>query len=285
MSRPEHLAPPDLFYDTTEAKKYAQSSRMIEIQTSMARRAVELLRLPDRPCYLLDVGCGSGLSGEVLSNDGHYWVGSDISTAMLGVAKERGSEGDLVYTDMGQGNHFRPGTFDGCISISALQWLCNADNKLHRPHQRLRTFFQSLYQSLAKGARAVFQFYPETPAAMELITSSAMRCGFSGGLVVDYPNSTKAKKIFLCLFAGEPNFELPAARSAMHEDGEVEEGQGANSVLFTRADKKRPQRTKGKRKGVKDREWVQNKKERYRKQGKEVKNDSKFTARRRKPKF
>jgi 18S rRNA (guanine1575-N7)-methyltransferase len=31
---------------------------------------------------------------------------------------------------------------------------------------------------------------------------AAMKAGFTGGLVVDYPNSTKAKKYFLCLFAG-----------------------------------------------------------------------------------
>lgn len=30
----------------------------------------------------------------------------------------------------------------------------------------------------------------------------AMKAGFEGGLVVDYPNSKKAKKYFLCLFAG-----------------------------------------------------------------------------------
>ena len=29
---------------------------------------------------------------------------------------------------------------------------------------------------------------------MELITHQAMRAGFTGGVVVDYPNSTKAKK-------------------------------------------------------------------------------------------
>lgn len=28
--------------------------------------------------------CGSGLSGEVLTSEGHYWVGLDISQAMLG---------------------------------------------------------------------------------------------------------------------------------------------------------------------------------------------------------
>ena len=30
----------------------------------------------------------------------------------------------------------------------------------------------------------------------------AMRSGFQGGLVVDYPNSKKAKKFFLCLMTG-----------------------------------------------------------------------------------
>ena len=35
-----------------------------------------------------------------------------------------------------------------------------------------------------------------------MIMGAAMKAGFSGGLVVDYPNSTKAKKYFLCLFAG-----------------------------------------------------------------------------------
>ena len=29
---------------------------------------------------------------------------------------------------------------------------------------------------------------------MELITQQAMRAGFTGGVVIDYPNSTRAKK-------------------------------------------------------------------------------------------
>jgi len=44
---------------------------------------------------ILDIGCGSGLSGEVLSEEGHFWVGLDISKDMLNVAVERGSAGDL----------------------------------------------------------------------------------------------------------------------------------------------------------------------------------------------
>lgn len=47
---------------------------------------------------------------------------------------------------------------------------------------------------MARGSRVVFQFYPECPEQVEMITSSAIKCGFTGGLLVDYPNSTKAKK-------------------------------------------------------------------------------------------
>lgn len=35
-----------------------------------------------------------------------------------------------------------------------------------------------------------------------MITSAAMKSGFTGGLVVDYPNSTRAKKIYLVIEAG-----------------------------------------------------------------------------------
>lgn len=43
---------------------------------------------------------------------------------------------------------------------------------------------------------------------MELVTSQATKAGFYGGIVVDYPNSTKAKKFFLVLMTGG-NMPLP----------------------------------------------------------------------------
>ena len=61
------------------------STRMIEIQNGMSERAIELLSLPeDEPCFILDIGCGSGLSGDCLDENGHYWIGIDISDSMLG---------------------------------------------------------------------------------------------------------------------------------------------------------------------------------------------------------
>ena len=84
-----------------------------------------------------------------------------------------------------------------------MQWLCNADRSDANPYRRLLTFFTSLYRSLVRGGRAVLQWYPENTQQMELVTSCAMRCGFSGGLLVDYPNSTRAKKYFLVIYAGQ----------------------------------------------------------------------------------
>jgi 18S rRNA (guanine1575-N7)-methyltransferase len=57
---------------------------MMEIQTQMSTRAIELLNLPPgEDALLLDLGCGSGLSGEVLTSMGYNWIGLDISPSML----------------------------------------------------------------------------------------------------------------------------------------------------------------------------------------------------------
>lgn len=275
MSRPEHISPPDLFYDEKEAAKYNSSSRIIKVQEELSRRAIELLNLPaDRECFILDVGCGSGLSGLALQEAGHAWVGVDISKSMLDIAAERDSSGDVFLQDMGNGLPFRPGVFDGCISISAVQWLCYSDKKEQTARKRLTRFFSTLYTCLKRGSRAVLQLYPETPEQMEEISSCAMRCGFSGGLVIDYPNSAKAKKFYLCLFAGyDATQQVPKGLGS---------GEGASEVAVENRRKLQKQR-RGNRESIrgKDKDWVLAKKDRYRKQGKTVKNDSKFSARRR----
>ncbi len=301
--RPEESGPADIFYDATEATKYLHSSRMIEVQTTMAERAVEMLCLPeDVPCLLLDVGCGTGLSGEVLEEEGHTWMGCDISRDMLGVAQHREVEGELVHSDMGTGLPFRQGVFDGAISISAIQWLCYSNDDSN-PRLRLHRFFQSLYRVLRRGARAVLQFYPQNAEQLQLITASAMRAGFGGGLVIDFPHSTKAKKYFLVLLAGPPDagFSMPVAlgdsdamsvggaSTAASGLGAGAAGASAGSTSARNEGRKRHARRamdsrEKARKGKiakKSREWIALKKEAARRQGKEVAHDSKYTGRRR----
>lgn len=273
--RPEHLAPPEIYYNDDEARKYTQNSRIMEIQGTMTERCVELLLLSeDTSCLLLDIGCGSGLSGTVLEEEGHMWVGMDISPSMLSVALERETEGDLVLSDMGDGVPFRAGSFDGAVSVSALQWLFNADKKCHKPVKRLYTFFSSLYAALSRSARAVFQFYPENSDQMDLLTSQAMKAGFYGGVVVDYPNSAKAKKFFLVLMTGGA---MPLPQALGTSDAEH-----ALQVKYER----REQGKRARGKPLKSsRAWILEKKERRRKQGKETKADTKYTGRKRSGRF
>ncbi|KAF4747002.1 Williams Beuren syndrome chromosome region 22 protein, partial [Perkinsus olseni] len=247
--------------------------------SKMTERAIELMMLSDdEPSLVLDVGVGSGISGGVLGDHGHFFVGLDISSAMLNVALERevDESGDFLLGDMGQGFGFRPGSFDGCISISALQWLCNSDVKGHEPYRRLRKFFQDLFNCLKKGGRAVLQFYPESGEQVEMITSAAMRSGFGGGLVVDFPHSSKAKKHFLVLYAGF-NGAVPqgltgtAGGDALAEGGSAVRNSGRMNAK--RGLRRRDQIHEG-RAAVKSRSWIQEKKDRYRSQGRDVKHDS-----------
>jgi 18S rRNA (guanine1575-N7)-methyltransferase len=235
----------------------------------MTNRALELLDLSS-PSLILDIGCGSGLSGEILSSDGHLWVGMDISASMLAIALDREVDGDLFLADIGQGVPFRPGTFDAAISISAIQWLCNADATDVSPQGRLSRFFNGLYGSLKRGGRAVCQFYPKNQTQRDMISSAAVRAGFGAGILEDDPGS-KNEKLYLVLTVG---------------GGEVSTGdvtgmvRGLDGVDVVDSRKRRVKiGTADQRKGSKA--WILKKKEQMERKGKIVKSTSKYTGRKR----
>jgi 18S rRNA (guanine1575-N7)-methyltransferase len=122
------------------------------------------------------------------------------------------------------------------------------------------------------------QAYPENSQQMELLAAAALRSGFGGGWLIDFPNSTRAKKFYLVIWAGASSFagtrhEMPAALDG-EEPGSVEYEQARMRMMERRAQKSR--------KAVKGRDWVMEKKERQRRQGREVRPDSKYTGRKRK---
>ena len=64
-------------------------------------------------------------------------------------------DGDVLLSDMGHGLPLRPASFDGAISISAVQWLCHAA----QPELACRRFFEALRRCLKPKAAAVSQVY------------------------------------------------------------------------------------------------------------------------------
>lgn len=246
----------------------------------MTQRALELLDLKS-PSLILDVGCGSGLSGEMLSEvppeDGgpHTWVGMDIAPSMLDVALQREVEGDLFLADIGQGVPFRPGTFDAAISISAIQWLCNAETSDVSPEGRLKRFFEGLYASLRRGGRAVCQFYPKNDIQRSMISGAAIKAGFGAGMLEDDPG-TKNGKLYLVLTVGGGGLtgDITGVVNGMEDVDVLDARRKAMEVNGPRHPA---------RKG--DKAWIMKKKEQMQRKGKVVKANSKYTGRKRRIAF
>jgi 18S rRNA (guanine1575-N7)-methyltransferase len=187
---------------------------------------------------------------------------------------------------MGQGFKFRPGIFDGAISVSVLQWIFVASKKDQNPYRRIHVFFQSLYTCLAAGARAIFQFYPDGSQQLEMCVSAAVKAGFKAAVVVDYPDSKRRKKIYLALCAGDGDLSnIRPLLSGMEEydeiDEEEEKGEERLNVLSQKSKKIQKYHHKDDKPNVKTKEWILKKKERQRKQGKDVRKDTKYSGRKR----
>ncbi|RID74110.1 hypothetical protein BRARA_B01226, partial [Brassica rapa] len=186
----------------------------------------------------------------------------------------------LLLGDMGQCLGLRAGVLDGAISISAVQWLGNADKSWHEPRLRLKyAFFGSLYRCLSRGARAVFQIYPENLAQRELIFCQAMKAGFSGWFVLDYAHRYQ----FLVVTCGP----LPTNIDYGHKDScsDDDDDREWNGIEVWVSDRNRPRKLQRTNKNGKERDWVFRKKEQSRRKGNDVPADSKYTARKRKSRF
>jgi 18S rRNA (guanine1575-N7)-methyltransferase len=238
----------------------------------MTHRALSLLNL-DSPSLILDIGSGSGLSGAILSavppeqGGPHTWIGMDISKSMLAVALEQEAEGDMLLADAGQGVPFRPGSFDAAISISAVQWLCNAESSEETAEGRLKRFFEGLYAALKRGGRAVCQFYPRDDTQRKMVCDAAIKAGFGAGLLED-GTGTKQVKVYLVLTAGQGG-DITGVVDGM-EGIKVED----------RRKRKRKNSGKSNR-----RDDILKRKLRMESKGKVVQTDSKYTGRKRHPTF
>lgn len=142
-------------------------------------------------------------------------------------------------------------------SISVIQWLFNAETShpTSSPPHRLMRFFTTLHSALRNPSRAVLQFYPTSDDQIQLVTSIAQKAGFGGGIVVDFPNSKKARKVFLCLFVGGGGAQqVPKGLEGDEVDGE-------SRARYERRREKVSKRDKnGRRKSIKAKDWILKKK-------------------------
>jgi len=189
--RPEDEKEVGEYYSEEEAERYAHSNAMRRIQRQLTMRALELARIPFT-ARVLDAGCGTGFSLEVLKEAGYKKIaGFDAVPALLKHAKQKGfkaRKGDLRCIP------FPDKSFDAIISISALQWIL-AKNACENAARAAKEFNRVLSE---KGT-AVIQFYPRSQEQATVAARAFRREGFKTILVTDNPANPVKRKVFLLL--------------------------------------------------------------------------------------
>ncbi len=175
--------------------RYAESKSLMKTQEKMTIRALELLEPRSNP-LLLDAGSGPGFASIYLNEIGFRTVALDIISEFIYYYEIK--ELNPIVADMCL-TPFKHESFDGIISISALQWIYRDINN-KKMEKDLINFAQSMYSNLKPHSKAVFQFYPKDDTIMKEMGKIIVdNTDFDGNFVIDNPNSPKKRKIFLVL--------------------------------------------------------------------------------------
>ncbi len=183
---------PETYFSREAAEHYDHSPRMRKVQRELTERAIELLDL--KKGKILDAGCGTGFSLQILKERGFDAIGIDISQPMLDIAKKKGfNVRKADFADL----PFKAGYFDGLLSISSLQWVYGKsyEDVLGKYSKIAKEF----HRVLKANGRAVIQFYPKTEKELDLAAKEFKMAGFKVTIAVDYPHIKKRTKKFLIL--------------------------------------------------------------------------------------
>ncbi|MFQ5406241.1 MAG: class I SAM-dependent methyltransferase [Candidatus Micrarchaeia archaeon] len=189
--RPENRFSALDFYESGEGVSHVETNAVRRIQRALTLRALQLVMFPiDQK--ILDAGCGSGYSLDVLNEVGYSAQGFDLSPKLVGLAKAKGLEvkvGDL--TDV----PFPTASIGGIISISALQWILKGNDTDKK--KNVKRAAQEFKRVLRPRGKAVVQFYAESVFDEELVRKVFEKQGFKAELVVDNPQNKRKRKVFL----------------------------------------------------------------------------------------
>ncbi|KAM0676282.1 hypothetical protein GVAV_000245 [Gurleya vavrai] len=99
MTRPEDdIFPPQIHYK--KSKSYALSSRLNYIQREITNKCLSFMNIKENG-LVLDLGCGTGISGFELARNGLNWIGCDISKDMLNEINE---QNEFFVEDINENN-------------------------------------------------------------------------------------------------------------------------------------------------------------------------------------
>lgn len=156
----------------------------------------------DLPLIVLDLGCGTGFSSEMLAEYGFRVIGVDILHDMLSKAdKKRRMLGipnlELILADI---NYLpiRNHSIHFIISISAYNFIIYEKRGQRNKRMVMNNTAKYLHKILKHEGRMVIEFYPENDEELKLFNLSFIENSFEGFMVKSVPNQ-KSGQTFLLL--------------------------------------------------------------------------------------
>jgi len=155
------------------------------------------------PLLILDLGCGTGFSSEVLIHNGFRVIGIDILNDMLLKAREKKKYSknynslELVHADINK-LPLKNNSIDHIISISSYNFIIHGMENFGEKVKLLNDTAKFLYKILKKEGRIVIEFYPKDDRELKMFNKSFINNNFEGLMVKSKPNQ-KSGQTFLLL--------------------------------------------------------------------------------------
>lgn len=155
-----------------------------------------------KPYLILDLGCGTGFSSEILITSGLKVIGVDILFDMLIKAKskiphlENGSNLYLILADM-KYLPIRPKSINHIISISAYNFILHEKKDYKDKNKTLNNTAKSLKRILKSNGRIIIELYPNNEEELNLFSSSFTDNGFNGFMIKQNPKQKKGQTFLL----------------------------------------------------------------------------------------
>jgi len=189
-------------------QKKATLSCIVYLHDEMLDKLGKHDHLTKEQSLILDMGCGTGFSSEILVSQGFRVVAVDILIDMIYKAAEKRNDYeeydsiDLILADINF-LPFRDHIFEAALSVSAYNFIISdLDNKVDQK-ERLYKTARVLYDILKSKGRIVIEFYPANQEELELFKASFTTNGFEGFLIKKKETQKSGQTFLLLKKAGE----------------------------------------------------------------------------------
>ena len=193
-------------YIGEQAIEYNSSKWMERNQKITSARCIELLfdsKLGKFPSFdndellLVDLGCGTGFSTEMLLEERFNVISIDILPDMLNLFHNKRIKGsNLVLADI-LNLPFRENKIDHVISISSFNFIYENILDDNRKNKIIYRTSENLKKILRDNGRIIIEFYPESGNDINFLMRNFKSTGFNGFLVQDHPGLRKEQNFLI----------------------------------------------------------------------------------------